>query len=86
MKNAVRYKVTVQAVIETVEVSRGEWGVIDHVDSGLFNKAGDPVLKERHGYLPDIERVRRDERVIFEQSVDTPVDLVKLVQVVNGLL
>jgi hypothetical protein len=86
MKNAVRYTVTVKAVIETNEISSGEWGIVDYVDSGLLNKDGGPVLKQKMGYLPEVRRVTHKEQQIFEQIVDKPVDLVKLVQVVNGLL
>lgn len=86
MKTIVEYKVIVQAVVRTEEVSRGEWGVLDSVASGEFTKAGDPVLKNVMGYLPDITKTKFTDVKILEQVVAGPVDLVKLVQVVNGLI
>lgn len=86
MKNATRYTVRVMAVIETVESSDNEWGIVDHVPSGETTKAGDPLLKPKMGFLPAAMRKRTREQQIYEQTVEAPVDLAKLVQVVNGSL
>lgn len=87
MRNAVRYKVTVVATVVTQESDNGAtWGIVDHVNSGEVTKSGDPLLKPKYGFLPEAVRTRQQDVQIFEQSVEAPVDLVKLVQVVNGLL
>lgn len=86
LKTIVEYKITVQAVVQSEELSHGEWGVVDHIASGEFTKDGNPMLKPKMGFLPEQRRTKRTDVKILEQVVSGPVDLVKLVQVVNGLL
>ena len=77
MKHAVRYTVKVTAVLGYEAKQANEWGVVDHVASGEINKAGDPVLKPKMGFLPEHTKRFEREVQVFEQTVDTPVDLAR---------
>ena len=72
MKDAIRYKVTVSAVVERVEMAGKEWARV----------SADPA--SHFAYTPEIEKVVRREVSIYEQSVDT-LDMAALVLVVNGI-
>jgi hypothetical protein len=72
MKDAIRYVVTVKAVVERVEKAGKEW------------QKTTAAADAPYGYTPEIERTVQREVEVYEQRVDT-LDLAKLVQVVNGL-
>lgn len=78
MQGAIRYKVTVTAVVERTRVVGKEWGVI-----GQEIKDGQKV--DLRGYTPEIEKTVREEVQIFEQVTDQPISLQALVAVVNNL-
>jgi len=80
MKDAIRYKVTVTALVERVEVSNSEWCVIGQE----FKPENLDKPVSVYGYSPAIEKTVRKEVAIFEQSVDT-LDMAALVKVVNGI-
>lgn len=72
MKGAIRYKVTVSAVVERVEKTGREW-------KAVTNETGAQMA-----YTPEIEQTVRREVEIYEQVVET-IDMAALVMVVNGL-
>lgn len=72
MKDAIRYVVTVKAVVERVEKAGKEW----HKTTAAADAP--------YAYTPEIEKTVQREVEVYEQRVDT-LDLAKLVQVVNGL-
>jgi hypothetical protein len=80
MKDAIRYKVTVIALVERVETVSPEWVVI-----GQEFKDGHPEKPvDVRGYTPEIKKTVRKEVAVFEQSVDA-LDMAALVKVVNGI-
>lgn len=78
MKGAVRYKVTVTAVIESTKTVGKVWDVV-----GQDVKDGKTI--DVRGYTPEIQKQVREELQVFEQVTDGPVNLAALVAVVNGL-
>lgn len=68
MKDAIRYVVTVTAVVGRVEKAGVEWKQMS---------ADGP-----YGYTPEIEKMVQREVEVYQQRVDT-LDLGKLVAVVN---
>jgi len=70
MEDAIRYVVTVTAVVERVEKVGREWKQL----------SSDP--REPYGYTPEIEKTVQREVEVYQQRVDT-LDLAKLVAVVN---
>lgn len=72
MKGAIRYKVTVSAVVERVEKVGKEW-------KPVTNETG-----AKMAYTPEIEQTVRREVEIYEQQVEA-LDMAALVLVVNGL-
>ena len=72
MKDAIQYKVTVEAVIRRVELVGKEWKP----------KNGDP--KEPFAYTPETEKTVERSVQIFEQTLDH-LELSDLVAVINGL-
>lgn len=85
MKDAIRYTVTVKAVFERLTKVTDVWRVVAQEPSGAVDKNGAPVLKDVYGYLPPVEKMVAQELQVYEQTVDKPIDFVKLVQVVNGV-
>lgn len=80
MKNAIRYKVTVSAVVERIERQGKDWAVI-----GQEFKEGHPDKPVSvHGYTPEIEKTVLKELQIFDQTVET-LDMPALVMIVNGI-
>jgi hypothetical protein len=86
VKDVVRWKVTVEAVIGQTKVVKGDYGQIGEVWTGKEDSSGKPVMERKIGYAPDRDMYVEEKRQVFEQVVDTPIDMVKLVQVVNGVL
>jgi hypothetical protein len=72
MKDAIRYKVTVTAVVRQVETAGKEW-------QRVTAEPNSPMA-----YTPEIEKTVEREVQLFEQRVEH-LDMAKLVQVVNGL-
>lgn len=77
MKNAIRYKVTVSAVVERVETVGKDW-----TKTGQRIEEENPV--DVYGYTPEINKTVRRDVQIYEQLVDA-LDMAALVSVVNGL-
>lgn len=71
MKDAIRYVVTVRAVVERVEKVGKEWQKTTAAPDAPY------------AYTPEIEKTVQREVEVYEQRVDT-LDMAKLVQVVNG--
>lgn len=72
MKDAIRYVVTVKAVVERVEKAGKEW------------QKTTAAVDAPYGYTPEIEKTVQREIELYEQRVDT-LDMAELVKVVNGL-
>jgi hypothetical protein len=72
MKDAIRYVVTVTAVVERVEKAGKEWA----------RTTGAPDAP--YAYTPEIDKTVQREVQMFEQRVDS-LDLPALVAVVNNL-
>jgi hypothetical protein len=70
MKDAIRYVVTVTAVIERVEKAGKEWQKLSAAPDAPY------------GYTPEIEKTVQREVEVYQQRVDQ-LDLAKLVAVVN---
>lgn len=80
MKDAIRYKVTVSAVVQRVDKAGKDWGVV-----GQEFKEGNPdKLVPVYGYTPEIEKTVLREIAVFDQTVDT-LDMAALVMIVNGI-
>lgn len=79
MQGAIRYKVTVTAIVERVEKTGNEWTTIAHEPVEGIDK-----LKPIMGYTPEIEKTVLKEIQVFEQRVDQ-LDMAALVSVVNNL-
>ena len=72
MKDAIQYKVTVEAVIRRVEKAGKEWQrVTDNPN-------------DKYAYTPEIEKTVERSVQIFEQTLDH-LELSDLVAVINGL-
>lgn len=78
MKDAIRYKVVVSAVVEREQKVGKDWAIV-----GEEIKEGDKPTKV-YGYTPEITKTTRVDLQVFEQTVDT-LDMAALVSVVNGL-
>jgi hypothetical protein len=72
MKDAIRYVVTVKAVVERVEKAGKEWA----------RTTGDP--SSPMAYTPEIEKTVQRQVDVYEQTVDS-LDIAALVLVVNGI-
>lgn len=72
MKDAIRYKVTVTALVQRVEKAGKEWA--------KTTAAADAP----YAYTPEIEKVVEREVQVLEQRVDT-LDMRALVAVLNNL-
>lgn len=79
MKGAVRYVVTVTAVVERVERVGGDWTKV-----GEKAIDGSDKLGAVFGHTPVVERTVHREIEAFKQTVDE-LDLSALVSVVNGI-
>lgn len=79
MQGAIKYVVTVSAVVERVEKVGKEWTKIGQEMKDGYDK---PV--DKMGYTPEIEKTVRREVEVFKQAVDA-LDMPALVGVVNGL-
>ena len=79
MEGAIRYKVTVVAVVERTEKAGKEWTTVSHEPID-----GSDKLKPVMGYTPEIEKSVRREVQVYEQTVDK-LDVAHLVAVVNKL-
>lgn len=73
MKDAIRYIVKVEAVVERVEKSGKEWQKTSNAPDAPYD------------YTPEIVKTVIKQIDVYEQCVDS-IDMAKLVQVVNGLL
>jgi hypothetical protein len=85
VKDVVRWKVTVEAVIGQTQLVHGQHVKLEDVWTGKEDSNGKPILEGKYGYAPNREQYVESQVKIFEQVVDTPIDMVRLVQVVNGV-
>lgn len=78
MKDAIRYTITVSAVVERVQTAGKEWTTVSHevIEGSEKTK---PVM----GYTPEIEKTVQREIKVYEQTVDS-LDMAALVAVVNS--
>lgn len=72
MKDAIRYVVTVKALVERVEKAGKEWQRTTSEPNSPF------------AYTPEIEKTVQRHIDVYEQTVDT-LDMAELVAVVNGI-
>lgn len=72
MKGAIRFEVTVKAVVEMVEKCGKEWKPVSTEPNAAY------------AYTPEIDKTVQREIEIYNQKVDS-LDLPALVSVVNGL-
>lgn len=79
MKDAIRYTVTIKAIVEREETVGKEWTVIGQE---MDEATGKP--KDVRGYTPETTKTVRRELEIYEQTVDC-LDVAAVVSVVNGL-
>lgn len=77
MKDAIRYVVTVSAVVERVETAGKEWVALSE-----SKEDGTHMWKREMGYSPEIEKTVRKEIEVYKQAVDV-LDMAALVSVVN---
>ena len=72
MKNAIRYVVTVKAVVERVETAGKEWRPVSDAPGAEY------------AYTPEISKTVQREIQIFEQHLEE-LDIRKLAAVLNGI-
>ena len=72
MEGAIRYVVTVKAVIEKTEMAGKEWQRVTAAPDSPF------------AYTPEIEKTVRRDIQVYEQTIDK-LDLPRLVKAVNGM-
>ena len=72
MKDAIRYVVTVKAILERKEIAGKEWQKTTAAPDAPY------------AYTPEIERTVQKEVEVFEQRVDK-LDIAALVKVINGI-
>jgi len=80
MKDAIRYKVTVTALLERVEITSPEWTTIGQE----FKPENLEKPVSVYGHTPEVKKTVRKEVAIYDQSVDN-LDMAALVKVVNGI-
>lgn len=79
IKDAIRYRIQVQAVVERVEKVGRQWTTISEEPIDGSNKTT-PI----YGHTPEVEKTVQKEVTVFDQTVDS-LDMAALVLVVNGL-
>jgi hypothetical protein len=77
---AVRYTVKITAIVEVLEKGYQEHTVLEQVPYS----EGSNQLKTVHGWTQPIDRTKRVDLLIFDQTVDT-LDMAALVCVINGI-
>lgn len=80
MKGAIRYRVTVSAVVERTKQAGREWAVVENVPDPT--NPGQKMGK--FGYTPAIEKTVEEQVPLFDQQVER-LDMAALVLVVNGI-
>lgn len=80
MNDAIRYTITVTAIIERTQMVGKDWAIVGQkYEDGITDK---PV--DVRGYTPEIEKVVQKEIKVYEQAVDS-LDMAALIKAVNGI-
>lgn len=80
MKGAIRYRVTISAVVERTKMTGREWTIVEQVADPA--NPGKPLGV--FGYSPPIEKVVEEQVELFDQQLDA-LDMAAVIAVVNGL-
>ena len=78
MDGAIRYRVTIKAVVKRTKKVGKDWVIVGQKEGS--NGKPEPV----YGYTPEIDKDIEEEVLIIDQSLDR-MDMREVVAVINGI-